>query len=265
MLYMLIFQAIFQLKQDALLLLYERTPKDMGFLDKINALDTSLLLRLNDNFSEYWDAIMYLGTDKLYWIPLFLSVLYMIVRNKGRESILILLMVVLLLLFSDSISTFIKGWAERPRPSHNSSIMYDLHIVNNYRGGMFGFVSSHAANSFGLALFLLLLVRNVVFSITILMWAAFHTYTRIYLGVHYPFDILGGISLGMLGGYGFYKLYGFVLGRVHLFKAISADSYKTSHTKGGYQIIDVSLVIVVAIFSFVLLLVSASRITDFMP
>lgn len=237
----------------------------MGFLDKINVLDIHLLLQLNDHFSDFWDAVMYIGTDKLYWAPLFLALLYMIIKNKGRESILILLMVLLLILFSDGVSTFIKGWAERLRPSHNPSIMNDLHIVNNYRGGHFGFVSSHAANAFGLAIFLALLVRNIAFSITLVSWAAFHTYTRIYLGVHYPFDILAGMALGMTGGFVSFKLYELLLEKFHFFKVIGTDKYKMSHTHGGYQLLDVALVIVVAVFSFVLLLVSASRITDFMP
>ncbi len=236
----------------------------MGFLDTLNAFDTRVLLRLNDNFNDFWDAAMYMGTDKLFWLPMFAVMVYVLVKNKGRESILIFLMVILLLVFSDGVSTFIKGWSERLRPSHNPSIMYDLHIVNGYRGGHFGFVSSHAANSFGVALFLLLLVRNVAFSVTLLMWAAFHTYTRIYLGVHYPFDILGGILLGLLGGLGFFQFYRFLRARFHFFKVIGTDTYKISHTKGGFKIADVALVIVVAILSFLLLLIAASRSTAFM-
>lgn len=236
----------------------------MGFLDKINAFDSQLLLNLNRNFSGFWDGVMYLGTDKLVWAPLFLTILYLIIKNKGRESILILIMLLLVVLFSDSVSTMIKEWTQRLRPSHNPSIMYDLHIVNGYRGGQFGFVSSHAANSFGLALFLLLLVRNLAFSITVIMWAAFHTFTRIYLGVHYPFDILCGALLGLTFGFLLYRLYIFLLEKFHFFKVVESDKYKISHSKGGFQLSDIYLVILIAIFSFSFLFITASKLPDFM-
>lgn len=236
----------------------------MGFFDKINSLDTSILLRLNDNFSDFWDGVMFVGTDKIFWIPLFLTLLYIIVKNKGRESILILAMVIILIFFSDSVSTLIKEWTLRLRPSHSPGVMFDLHIVNGYRGGLYSFVSSHAANSFALGLFLLLLVRNFAFSITLLSWAAFHSYTRIYLGVHYPSDVLMGMLLGVSIGFICYRIYMYLLDKFHFFKVIGMDKYKISHTKGGFELRDIYLVIWIAILSFAFLFIASSKILDFM-
>lgn len=236
----------------------------MGFFHKINSLDTNILLRLNDNFSDFWDGVMFIGTDKIFWIPLFFTLLYIIVKNKGRESILILAMVVVLIFFSDTVSTLIKEWTHRFRPSHDPRIMFDLHIVNGYRGGLFGFVSSHAANSFGIALFLLLLVRNVAFSITILAWASFHTYTRVYLGVHYPFDVLVGMLLGLLIGFICYRSYVYLLVKFHFFKVIGMDKYKISHTKSGFELRDVYFALWVVVLSFAFLFIMSSKLSDFM-
>lgn len=236
----------------------------MGFFGKINSVDTDILLRLNDNFSDFWDGVMFVGTDKVFWVPLFLTLLYVIIKNKGRESILILAMVIVLIFFSDSVSTLIKEWTQRLRPSHDPGVMFDLHIVNGYRGGLYSFVSSHAANSFALGLFLVLLVRNFAFSIVILGWAAFHSYTRMYLGVHYPFDVFMGMLLGFSIGYICFRIYTFLVDKFHFFKVIGMDQYKISHTKSGFELRDVYLVTWVALLSFTFLLIVSSKILDFM-
>ncbi len=237
----------------------------MGFFEKINQLDTQLLLRLNDNFTDFWDATMYVGTDKLYWIPLYLLIFYMIIKNKGRESFLIIGMLVLTLFLNDTVSTLIKNLVERMRPSHDPRTMFDVHLVNGYRGGLYSFVSSHAANSFGLALFLSLLVRQASFSISIFIWAFFHSYTRIYLGVHYPCDILFGSILGLIIGYSGYKLYYILRSKFHFLQAAGLDQKRLSHTASGFDRNSVFLVIFMLIFSFVFLFITAGKIIDFMP
>ena len=112
---------------------------------------------------------------------------------------------IILITLSDSVAArVIKESVQRLRPTHNPAIESLVHIVNDYRGGSYGFVSNHASNTFALAVFLSLLFRNRYFSIGILIWAAVVSYSRIYLGVHYPGDIIGGALLGVGWAYGVY-------------------------------------------------------------
>ena len=236
----------------------------MGFFSSLRQFDANLLLGLNNNFTDFWDAVMYMGTDTLFWMPLFITILYAIIKDKDRESILIIAVILITLILNDSASTILKSTVERLRPSHDPTMMYDVHIVNGYRGGLFSFVSSHAANSFGLAIFLSLLFRDALFSIAIFSWAIFHTYTRIYLGVHFPFDILGGMALGLSIGYGSYKLYALLRLRFHFLKSVGHDKKRLSHTSGGFQRSSVYLIIVMTIFSFAFLFLASVRFVDFM-
>jgi undecaprenyl-diphosphatase len=108
--------------------------------------------------------------------------------------------VIITVALSDSISVLIKNLVERPRPSRNPEIANLVHIVNDYRGGMYGFVSSHAANFFGVATFLSHQFKHYRWSIFLFVWAIVVSYSRIYLGVHYPLDIIFGAILGALIG-----------------------------------------------------------------
>jgi undecaprenyl-diphosphatase len=109
---------------------------------------------------------------------------------------------------------------ERLRPSHDPVIGNQIHIVNNYRGGLYGFISSHAANTFAIAVFLALLFKRKVFTISIIIWASIVSFSRIYLGVHYPGDVLCGAILGT--GLGFLII--FVLNYTLSSKKIIAKS-----------------------------------------
>ena len=111
------------------------------------------------------------------------------------------------LLCDQFASTVCKPLFHRPRPTHDEEIGSLVTLVNNYRGGRYGFISSHAANSFGAALFLIGVFRNRLFTASILLWAVAVSYSRIYLGVHYPGDILAGAIAGVLGGIAIYNVY----------------------------------------------------------
>lgn len=247
-----------------LLFLFPENTIFMGFFATLNNFDSRLLLELNNNFTNFWDAAMYLGTDTLFWIPMFMTIIYAIIKNKERESILIFVLILITLLLDDSLSTLIKTSVARLRPTHDPSLMYDVHIVNGYRGGLYGFVSSHAANSFGLALFLALLVRHPIFSTAIFSWAIFHTYTRIYLGVHFPLDIFVGMILGLVMGYGSYKLYAFSQARFHFLKSINKTNKRQSHTSGGFERKSVYVMSLMILFSFGFLLLASKKIIYFM-
>ncbi|MBA4409525.1 MAG: phosphatase PAP2 family protein [Bacteroidota bacterium] len=179
-------------------------------MEVIKQIDQSLFLFLNDIHSVFWDKAMFLFSSREIWIPFYLLIIYVIIKTFKRNSIYILILIGLSIALSDQFSVMIKNLAERLRPSNDPAISNLIHIVNNYRGGTFGFFSSHASNSFTIAVIASLLFKNRMFSILIFVWAIVVSYTRVYLGLHYPGDILTGWFWGALIGFGFYKLMVFI-------------------------------------------------------
>lgn len=168
-------------------------------LDFLNELDKHVFLFLNGLHSEFFDFLMWWFSDKLIWIPFYLILFYLLIRKYGWETIAILLTIAILIALSDQISGFIKDTVQRYRPSHNPEIQDQVRTLNGYFGGNYGFVSSHAANSFSLAFFLIhfLKSKKSFLGPLLVVWAFLVSYSRIYLGVHYPGDILGGALLGI--------------------------------------------------------------------
>lgn len=174
-------------------------------IEAIESVDRDLFLFLNGLHHPALDQVMYYMTEDKIWIPFFLLLLYMLYKAHGWKVMLwSLLGVALIITLADRISVdLFKNVFLRYRPSHNLEL-YDLvHTVNNYRGGQYGFVSSHAANSAGMATFIYMLLRqaSAKWAWIVIAWAVLFSYTRIYLGVHYPGDILGGALLGAGIGY----------------------------------------------------------------
>ncbi len=180
----------------------------MSLISQLIELDQELLLSLNSHFSAYWDHFFWMFTSKEVWLPLYLTLGYVIFKNHGLKGFVTLLAIGLLIFLCDQISTNVfKEGFERFRPSRDPQLKYLVHLINGKRGGMYGFVSSHATNSFGLAMFTALLFRNRTFTIGIFVWALINSYSRIYMGLHYPGDILGGLLLGILLGKIVYEIY----------------------------------------------------------
>ncbi|MDQ2180568.1 phosphatase PAP2 family protein [Marinifilum sp. D714] len=176
-------------------------------MDTLIQLDKELFLWFNSHNTPFWDVVMMFFTRKEFWIPLYLLLLYQIYKVKGKEAIYWILGAFLLVFLCDQISTqLFKNVFERFRPSHDPSLEGMVNLVSGYKGGRYGFVSSHATNSFGFALFTSLLFRNKLYTFFIFTWSLLVVYTRIYLGVHFPGDIIGGMVLGLLLGYGVYRL-----------------------------------------------------------
>lgn len=166
--------------------------------------DIALFLFINGSHSPLFDTLMWGLSHKLIWIPLYIYAAYLIIRNDRRKGIAFVLMVGLLIALSDLSSVHLfKNVFERLRPCHNPEIKHLVHIVNNKCGGKFSFVSSHAANSFAIATYVFLILRRSRFSfgIGMLIWATLVSYSRIYLGVHFPADVFCGALLGVLCGF----------------------------------------------------------------
>lgn len=180
----------------------------MGIFESLVAWDKNLFLTLNGLHTNWMDHFMWLMSETAVWLPFFLFFLYLIVREKRSQSLWLFLTIALLITFTDQIASGVfKPLVERLRPTHDPSISNLVHIVNNYRGGHYGFFSSHSANVFAFAGLSMLLLRNWLYTVLILIWATLIAYSRIYLGVHFPLDILTGAVFGMLSSVGFYYLY----------------------------------------------------------
>lgn len=176
----------------------------MGTLiDSLDQLDKQAMLFLNYDGNSWTDSFWFAFSDKFTWIPTYFFILftfYLLCKPcnaKWKQLAWLVICTVLIIVLADQISSgVIKHLVERPRPSHSPEIEDMLHYVNGYKGGPYGFVSSHAANSIGLALWLVLLFKGIFRSI-VLLWAFATCYSRIYLGVHYLGDILGGLVVGV--------------------------------------------------------------------
>jgi undecaprenyl-diphosphatase len=174
----------------------------------LERLDQQFFLFLNSIHSPFWDQVMYTISGKVIWAPLYLTILIYVGIKYKRKFLIILLFIILAVILADQTSVqLFKNLVQRLRPCHEPSLEGLVHLVNGECGGKFGFVSSHATNSFNVALISLLFVRKRWFTISIITWASVIGYSRIYLGVHYPGDVLCGSLLGALIGWSIYSLY----------------------------------------------------------
>jgi undecaprenyl-diphosphatase len=166
-----------------------------------------------------FDVIFSWITSKLFWIPLYLVLFFITALKYKWKTVYIGLFLGLLFLIGDRTSVILfKDVFERLRPCHNPEIAELVHIINGKCGGQFGFVSSHATNSFALAIFTGFLLKKYYkyTMVAMLIWAAVVSYSRVYVGVHYPADILCGAILGSIVGYVVFKLMQFTNKRYNL-------------------------------------------------
>lgn len=168
-------------------------------MEALQQFDASIFTTINSWHALFFDFFMALVTVVLTWSPMILMLLIMLFVKKGwRKTLAVLLAVAVVILIADQVSaSIIKPMVERLRPSRNPDLQATVHLVNGYNGGLYGFVSSHAANCFGIALLLAFLFKNRAFTWFMIAWASLMCYSRIYLGVHYPGDIVCGAILGV--------------------------------------------------------------------
>lgn len=178
-------------------------------IESLKLIDRNILLAINSFHSSFLDVIMFYLSEIWIFTPLFIYLFYLIYKKIGlKKSSILILFFTLIIILCDQAASITKNSVKRYRPSHNIEIKESLLIVKNYRGGTYGFFSGHAANTFGVAMFLFLLfskqtkaVRSVFF-----IWASLVAYSRMYLGVHYPSDIIVGMSVGLSLGYFVFQL-----------------------------------------------------------
>ena len=209
-------------------------------------IDRNLLVFFNGSDSLFLDNLVVTLTSGLTWIPLYLSLLYIVIKNNEtmKQIMLVIGCVCLCMLISDGVVDFIvKPMVGRLRPTHDPAIKYSLDVVNNIRENQFSFFSAHASNTFCIAVFFSLLVRNCKFVVAMIIWSLLNCWTRLYLGVHYPSDILVGILWG--GFVGAFVYYIYIKSDLHIKSDFNYISSK--YTSTGYNQMDIDIVLSVLV------------------
>ena len=182
-------------------------------LEKLLILERALFLRLNNCHTPFGDQFMWLYSGTYAWIPVaicFFAVLFYANRKRWKEMLLVVVAIALTITLCDQFSSgFCKPFFTRFRPTYHPDFMNDVMTVFDYRGGRYGFISSHAANGFGFATLTSLIFRNKLYALSLFLWATVFAYSRIYLGVHFISDIIPGILTGLFFGWLVYKLFVF--------------------------------------------------------
>lgn len=179
-------------------------------MEALSHIDSDLFLFLNGLHTGWMDRVMNFFTDMWVWIPLYLLLIYWTVRQYGKRFWWVILAVALVVLCADQLASHVcKPVFQRLRPCFNPDFQGLIHLPKGLAGGQYGFVSSHAANTFGVAVFLTAALSQYRPwpAILLFLWATVSSYSRIYIGYHYPGDILCGAVIGVLVGLVFWMVF----------------------------------------------------------
>ncbi|CAN5522749.1 phosphatase PAP2 family protein [soil metagenome] len=191
----------------------------------LKSADKEVFLFLNGMHNSFFDFVMYWASNRFIWIPFYAFLFYHVIKAFQKKSVLILVLIAAMITVSDQVSSsIVKNAVHRLRPCHNPEIKSQVHLVNGECGGTFGYFSSHATNSFALAVFLFLLFRKKAnqaavnevtkpfvkisnLAVVLFLYAGIVSYSRIYLGSHYPLDVITGIAFGTLLSFIFAQIF----------------------------------------------------------
>ncbi|WP_040281127.1 phosphatase PAP2 family protein [Psychroserpens damuponensis] len=188
-------------------------------IEQLIEYDRELFLYLNGLGTTTWDGFWMFYTTKFNWVPFYAILAYLMYRRlNSKMFVLTLVVIALMITFTDQITNVFKHGFERLRPCHQEGVSEYMRLVKSYCGGRFGYFSGHASNSMSLAIFISLLLKSKYKYIFLIMipWAVAMGYSRIYIGVHYPLDVASGMLFGLFSGLLFYKLDKYLQSRFQL-------------------------------------------------
>ena len=217
---------------------------------KIQDMDMQVLSLFNGSDNIMLDQMVQILTSGLTWIPLYVMLFFVVMRNNETMGQIALVVgsAIFCVLFADGlVDGIIKQLAERWRPSNDPTFKYMVQVVDDIRPKGYSFCSAHAANTMSLAVFFSLLIRSKMLTITLVIWSLINCWTRLYLGVHYPSDILCGMIIGIIVGILVYLLY------YKIYLRISPKIYYISnqYTSTGYDHDDIDKVMVILMLTLV--------------
>ena len=228
---------------------------DLG--SNIISLDKEWLLTVNGSDSLFLDRLARVLTTAITWLPLYISLFVVVLHNNDcfRKVFFVLAGAGLCVLLAGAVDDgFVKPGVARWRPTHDPEIGMMVDVVDGYRGGRYGFFSAHASNTFSVAIFFCWIIRSRLLSWALVLWSFTNCWTRMYLGVHFPGDILVGLTWGLIVGSFVYFLF------YRLTKRMFNSSYhfvSSEFTSTGYQRSDCDLPVAVLVLTLIYALVKS--------
>ncbi len=210
-------------------------------MNLLASLDTEILLLVNHCSNALFDDVMVRLSNTWTWLLLLLTVTFVVLKGRPlREGLTIMLGIGLCILVADQLSSsLIKPWVGRLRPGHDPDVMFQVRLIAG-RGGLYGFVSSHAANAFAVTTFCALLFRHRLTSVSLLLYATAVSISRVYLAKHFPSDIIAGGILGVSVGCVLYYLMRLLTSKM---ATSPSQYYSTAYTASGYLLSDMHIIL----------------------
>ena len=227
-----------------------------GLVSSLEAIDKQYLLAMNGSGSLYLDRVARTLTTAFTWVPFYISLFYIVLKNSEnfQKVLFILGAAGLCVVLAGNVDDLIvKPLVARWRPAHDPEIGVLVDVVDGYRGGKYGFFSAHASNTFSIAVLFCWLVRSRILSLAMVIWSLTNCWTRVYLGVHYPGDILVGLTWGLLVGSGVY----FLFCRLTRHHNLERKYVSSQYTSTGFERHDADIPVAVLILTLLYVLIKA--------